>query len=448
MSEEKVTVIVTHHNADLDALAAMIAARRLYEGAWALRGQIVNPSVQRFLALHKDEFELVPYARVKPEQVGCVVVVDVRDRSRLKEYEPLLAACERVEVWDHHPPSAQDVAACRAVVEPVGACTTLLVERLKARGVELSQAEATLMVLGIYSDTGQLTYDSTQPRDVEAVAWLLRQGANLRVVQRYLQEEFSGEQQALMLSLMSQLREVTVDSVEVAIAVGRAPDFVNGANLVVHRVMEMGGHDAIFGVLAFEKGRRVQVVGRSRVPYVDVGELLRGVGGGGHAGAAAASFKGVSAEEIVERLEQALREAKLRPARVSDLMSAPAQVIAHDASLVALDELLCARRIRGVMVMRDGAMIGVISIRDLARAKAAGELETRTVGSYMSHHVKAIGPDEPIEDALELMTRQDVGRLPVVDAGGALLGVISRSDVLRRLYGQATEEIGWSAPAG
>jgi tRNA nucleotidyltransferase (CCA-adding enzyme) len=441
------TVVMTHHNADLDALASMIAATRLYPGAVALRGQIVSPMVQRFLALHKDELSLTPYHEIEPGEVERVVVVDVRDRRRLKEYEPILQACAHVEVWDHHPPCDHDLVAECAVVEPVGACVTLLVERLRARGVALTLAEATAMMLGLYADTGQLTYDSTQPRDIEAAAWLLRQGARLRVVSRYLQEEFSAAQQALLVEMMGGVERVSVSAVEIALVRAHAPDFVHGAAQVVQRVMEMGGHDACVAVLGFARGRRVQIIGRSRVPYVDMGALLRGLDGGGHAAAAAASFKGVEVEEVMARVRQALYAQSPRPTRVSDLMTSPVQTIAYDATLETLDGVLSARRIRGVPVMRDGAMIGVISMRDVERARRAGALG-QTVGSYMSHHVKAIGPDEPLEDALREMTERDIGRLPVVDGAGRLIGIVSRSDIMRRLYQQPSEEEGWIAPVG
>ncbi len=443
----ELTVVMTHHNADLDALASMIAATRLYPGAVALRGQIVSPMVQRFLALHKDELCLTSYHEIDPAQVARVIVVDVRDRRRLREYEPILAACAHVEIWDHHPPCEHDLDAAAAVVEPVGACVTLLAERLRSGGVALTAAEATAMMLGLYADTGHLTYDSTQPRDVEIAAWLLRQGANLRVVARYLQEEYSPAQQHLLSSLMGKEEALNIASVEIMLAIGEAPDFVHGASQVVHRLMEMGGHDACFGVITFKKNGRVQVIGRSRVPYVDVGAILRALDGGGHAGAAAATFKGVGAGEVVARLKAAVAGAALTPTRVSDLMSAPVQTIAYDATLEVLDGLLVARRIRGAPVVRDGAMIGVISARDVERARRAGEL-ARTVGSYMSHHVKSISPAEPLEDALALMSAADIGRLPVVDGAGRLVGIVSRSDIMRRLYQQPGEEVGWIAPVG
>jgi tRNA nucleotidyltransferase (CCA-adding enzyme) len=45
--------------------------------------------------------------------------------------------------------------------------------------------EATLLLMGIYEDTGSLTYATTRPRDVQAAAWLLEQGGDLAAVRRF-----------------------------------------------------------------------------------------------------------------------------------------------------------------------------------------------------------------------------------------------------------------------
>ena len=430
------TIVITHHNADLDALASTIAASRLYDGT-PIRGRAVNPLVQRYLALHKDEFPLVWYHEVDPEVVERVIIVDVRDRRRLAEYEPILERDPEIIVYDHHLASPHDVPGDQAQVEPTGACVTLLVEHLRAADRELGAAEATLMLLGLYADTGRLSFDLTTPRDVDAAGWLLRQGARLSVVNRYLQEEFSPEQQRLLVELMNGCVEISHEAVEIAIATARADDFVKGSAQVVHRVMQMGAHDAILAVIEFEKRKRVQVIGRSRVPYVNVGALLTEIGGGGHAGAAACTLKKVALEDVVAQVREVIDRASLLPTRVSDMMSQPVQTIDHRATLGDLASLLTEHHIRGVPVIRDGEMAGVISLRDLEGAWARGDDMSLPVSSRMTHEVMTIAPDEPLEDAMTLMTTNDIGRLPVLDESGRLIGIVSRNDLVATLYEDA-----------
>jgi tRNA nucleotidyltransferase (CCA-adding enzyme) len=427
-------VIITHANADLDALASLVCARRLYGDAVCLRNHTVSMPVRRYLALHKDQLDLKRLDDIEVSEVDEVVVVDVRNGRRLGEFDALFEHASRTVVWDHHPASAHDIEADEACVEPVGACATLLCERLKHDGITLSESEATLALLGIYADTGSLSFDSTSPRDVEAAAYLLRCGARLSVVNRYMQQRFTPEQRELLVTMMPETEEFTVDAVDIAISIGKARKYVRSAAEVVDDIMRLGGHDAIFGVIHFEKGDRVQVVGRSRVPYVDVGKILKEIGGGGHAGAAAATFKKSSTEEVIERLKDVLREVEVQPTRVSDLMSSPVETIPRDASLERAKELLELWNVTGAPVLRDGKLEGIISRRDIERAEEAGKLDL-PVASHMSHEPVVVTAEEPIEDALERMTEADIGRMPVCD-GGRIVGIISRSDILGRLYSE------------
>ncbi|MFU8806991.1 MAG: hypothetical protein ACNA8W_24500, partial [Bradymonadaceae bacterium] len=68
-------IVITHHNADLDALASVMAACRLHPGAVAVRGQAVSQSVHRYLALHKDLFPMLYYHSVDPQKVEEVIIV-------------------------------------------------------------------------------------------------------------------------------------------------------------------------------------------------------------------------------------------------------------------------------------------------------------------------------------------------------------------------------------
>lgn len=426
-------IVITHHNADLDALASVMAARKLHPGSVALRGRSVSQPVHRYLALHKDVFPMEYYHAIEADAVEEVIIVDVRDRTRLKEYEKILATNPKVVVYDHHPASENDVIGDEEYLEPVGACATLLCERLMEEEIALTPAEATLMMLGIYADTGRLSFASTTPRDVDAVAYLLRQGANLKVVNRYLQDEYTPEQQALLLALFENVGELDVDGLPISFTHWATERYMSGASDVVERVMHLGGHEAIFALIDFQKDKRVQIIGRSQVPYVDVGALLTELGGGGHAGAAAASVKGSTLDEVKASLEALIANSALRPARVRDLMSSPVQTINHDVPLGAARKCLERWGVRGVPVMRDGELKGIISMRDIARAEKSDKLDI-PVGGFMSHEVKSIGPDATIEAALDMMTEADIGRLPVL-LDGRLVGIVSRTDLMARFYG-------------
>ena len=106
----------------------------------------------------------------------------------------------------------------------------------------------------------------------------------------------------------------------------------------------------------------------------------------------------------------------------------------EDLSLEEARALLERWNVTGAPVMRDGELEGILSLRDIARADEGGRLQL-PVSSHMSHQPVLIQPEEPLEDALDLMTQEDIGRLPVCD-GERLIGIITRTDILSRLYSE------------
>jgi acetoin utilization protein AcuB len=99
------------------------------------------------------------------------------------------------------------------------------------------------------------------------------------------------------------------------------------------------------------------------------------------------------------------------------------------------------RRIRHLPVVDDGgALVGIVSDRDVRTAlpspltqtdeERVEFLERTPVSAVMRTEVATVGPRDAVEDAAKLMRRQRIGALPVVDAHGAVLGILSESDVL------------------
>ena len=425
--------IVTHQHADLDALASLVAAQRLHPEAMCLRSGRSSDYVQRYLALHKDHLDLKRPRALDPDDLDHLIVVDVRRRGRLREFDELLEAASEVTVYDHHPASDDNIEADELHVEPVGACVTLLCEAIQRRELEIDAEIATLMLLGLYADTGRLSFDSTTPRDVEAAAHLLRSGAELPVVNRYLNEQFTLEQQTLLAEMMFQIEPLACEGTDVVVARGMADAFVDNAADVVEHVMSLGGYEAMFGVLDFGDDGRIQVIGRSRVPYVHVGEVLSELGGGGHEGAGGAALKETTLEEAIERLQSIVASRSIEPTRVRDLMTSPIETLDRDLPLRAALDHLERRNISGAPVLDDGRLEGVISRRDLEPARDQDRLDL-PVSSHMSHEPITIAPDTSLEVALERMTEHDIGRLPVLE-DDRLLGIVTRTDVIDHLYG-------------
>ena len=172
------TIIATHANTDFDALASMLAVRRLYPGSVVCVSGSLNRNVRELCRLYADELQLVDASRLELDAVRRLIVVEAANASRLGELEPVALdpAVEKV-VFDHHAGDSPEWARPdNVVVSGDGALTTTLVGILAEREIAVSPLEATVFALGIHEDTGSLTYPSATQRDADALSWCLRHG--------------------------------------------------------------------------------------------------------------------------------------------------------------------------------------------------------------------------------------------------------------------------------
>lgn len=427
-------VIVTHESADFDALASTVAALKLYPGSQIVLGRRVAPAVRDFLALHKDSFSFKFWSDIDFTQVSEAVIVDVRQARRLSAYAPLAERIRAGEVktfiWDHHAASGDDLHGDWELVQPVGSTATLLIEEIQRRELKLTHLEATLLALGIYTDTGSLTYAGTTPRDAQAVSYLLANGASLKMVNRYLRSALSENQRAVLSELLGAVQVYEISGVDVGFGVVELDRNVDGLAAVTTQVIRLEGHAALFAL--YRRKNKLQVIGRARVPYLDVGAVLRELGGGGHPGAGSANIKGGDPDEVRARLLEVLNADPPHPRAVFDVMTSPVRAVEADTPLLEVQARLSEWGYSGAPVTRDGKLVGVISQRDLRSAQKDDRMHL-SAKSCMSGAVRSIDAAEPLDDALELMVKHDVGRLPVL-RDGRMVGIISRSDLIRILY--------------
>ena len=90
------------------------------------------------------------------------------------------------------------------------------------------------------------------------------------------------------------------------------------------------------------------------------------------------------------------------------------------------------------VVDASGVLVGVITDRDLCMAaytqgRALGDI---AVSAVMSRSVRSCRPDDPLATVLQTMAEVQVHRLPVVDARGALVGIVSTNDLVRAAHGR------------
>ncbi|MDD5422128.1 MAG: DHH family phosphoesterase, partial [Candidatus Omnitrophica bacterium] len=210
-------LITTHMNADFDALGSLVAAKRLYPDARLLLPGSQERSVREFLSLAKEQIVVESEKECSLDDVDRLVLVDTRHKSRIGIAASLLDKGVEVHVFDHHPRMKGDIVADKDISEEVGATVTMLADMLKRRGVRLSPLEATIMLLGIYEETGSLTYRITTKLDVDMVSFLLSQGASLSVVSSYLNRELSEGELSMLTKLISGTKRIVAKGVNVSL---------------------------------------------------------------------------------------------------------------------------------------------------------------------------------------------------------------------------------------
>jgi len=432
-----VKLITSHDTADFDALASCVGLQKLDTHATIALGGGLAPNVHRFQALHRNRFPIERCHEVDLSTIDCLVVTDVRRRSRLSHVEPILQRWStmprsvRVVVWDHHPSAPDDLRADEEHVQPVGAVTTLVVEELRALRISVDPEEATLLALGIHEDTGSLVYSRTSSRDASALAWLLGQGARPAVIKRFLQQPLEPEAQAVLLSTLERIVGVSAGGVSVGVSCVELDEAPSGLAHVTTEAFRMTPEEALFCAFRLRNGK-THVIGRSQADAISVRDVLSSFGGGGHDGAGSAVVRGVSLEALGARLAEEIGAKAKRPEVVRDLMSSPVRTVRPDLPLSELAQSLREWGHVGAPVVRDGELVGVISRRDLERAQRAGR-ETLSVSSCMAQPVHTVAPDAPLGEARAKMTEHGIGRLPVLD-GGRIVGIISRDDLVDHLY--------------
>ncbi|HYG59183.1 MAG TPA: CBS domain-containing protein, partial [Symbiobacteriaceae bacterium] len=185
---------------------------------------------------------------------------------------------------------------------------------------------------------------------------------------------------------------------------------------------------------AVQMGSKVYLVGRSEVPWVDAGRTMAAFGGGGHHAAASAVAKGMTLAEVTSRLEAVLTEVVERPLMARDVMTAPVKTITQNKPVREAERLMLRHGHSGLPVVdAAGRPVGMISLRDVDKARRHG-YENRPVSGVMAHRVITVPPDMPLDAVQDLLVEKDIGRVPVVD-GECMVGIITRSDLLGQLYG-------------
>ncbi len=431
-------LILCHTTADFDALGAAVGLTCLQPGSKIVLTGGAHPPVRDFLALHRDEYPLIERRSVMAEKIRSLTVVDTQKRDRLGKAAIWfdLVNVEKIIIYDHHLGQEGDIPYTESYIEEVGATTTLMVERLQKNNISLNSAQATVMALGIHVDTGSLTYKQSTARDALALAWLMKQGANLSVISTYRDPGLSPQLQQLLSQALEKLEYVCLRGYTIAWVTVKTDNFVPGLSGLASEIIDLTETDAVLLANEYplsEEDWRLTVIGRTQIPQTNLNQLFTSYGGGGHSQAASLNLRTRDSQGILQQLLDGLKRQIPHPPIARDLMSSPVRTIRPETTIAEAQRILLRYGHSGLSVVNNqDLLIGIISRRDLDIALHHG-FSHAPVKGYMTSNLKTITPDTSLPEIESLMVTYDIGRLPVLEQG-QLVGIVTRTDVLRELH--------------
>lgn len=430
-------LITTHLNADFDGLASIIAAQKLYPDAQLSFPGSQEKNIRDFISQNLlYEYDFQRAKNIDLQAVNTLIIVDTRHSSRIGIFaECLKNPGIELHIYDHHIQNPGDLKGDLEVFENFGSTTTILTNLLKEKKITITPDEATIFALGIYEDTGSLTHLTTTPEDLMAAAWLVEKGAKLDLVSEFITHELTSPQIAILHELMKAAKKYIIQDTPVVVLPYSFPDYIDEFALIVRRFMHMENINVLFAIISM--AGRIYLIARSRIADVNVGNVARDFGGGGHASAASATIKDMTLIDAQEKLIHTLHK-HIHPQPIaSEMMANPAITVSPDATIDMAKSLLTRYNITAAPVradtrpQTDNPILGIIT-RQIIEKAAHHSLGDRPVSDYMTSDVQTLPLNATLADIQEMIIEHRQRLIPIVQ-NKALIGVITRTDLLNKL---------------
>ncbi|MGE0084238.1 MAG: CBS domain-containing protein [Desulfococcaceae bacterium] len=426
-------IVATHKNTDFDALASLVAATLLYPGAVAVCPRTLNPNVKRFVAIHKNSFSMIMADELDPEKVEQLIVVDTNRWDRLDGMELVQEKHDlEIVLWDHHM-NEGNIDAVQAVVEETGANISLMVREMRKQNMSLTPIQSTLFLIGLYEDTGHLTFPSTTATDAYAAAYLIENQADLNIAGIFLNPPYEREQKEILFEMMQQTEKIDISGSRVSVNIIRIEGHVQMLSMVVHMYRKIINADAVF-VIFVRDNDNCMIIGRSDVSSINVGAIMRRLGGGGHPAAGSAMIRRKCNNPLAmrKRLLDLLMHEQQESAQISDIMSFPVKTISPEISMQDARNFMKEHHIKGIPVTEGENMVGILTTGDFKKVRKESQWEN-PVKAFMNREVRIIEPGASPAEAAKLMVAHNIGHLPVVE-NEKIIGIVTRSDTLMYFY--------------
>ncbi|MBN1872276.1 MAG: CBS domain-containing protein, partial [Candidatus Omnitrophica bacterium] len=426
-------LIATHTSADFDALSSLVAARKLYPRSRLLLPGSQELNVRQFLSLSKDILEFETERNVRLDDISRLILVDTRHENRIGKARELLEDPGiKVVIYDHHPRTKYDIRADKDTYRRVGATVTMLIDKIRTKRLRITPLEATLMALGIYEETGSLTYRTTTRRDIDAVSFLMSKGANLNIVSSFLNRGLSAKELIALSKLITETKVIETNGISIGISMMDADEYIGELGMLIQKLLDVENFKVMFVFVKMDK--KITLIARSRTPFVDVNKILKFFGGGGHTTAASATIREGELSTLIKDLRCVINRTVRARVNAEDCMETRVHFISPDTKINEAGKILRRSPSSALLVRKNKKIIGILSGECIKKAVINNFGHSKVKG-YMSTKIYAVRPSTPMHELKKIMYDKKIGHIPVFKKG-KIAGLVTRSGILKSLFAQ------------
>lgn len=425
-----------HSAMDLDCIGSIVMASYLFPGFQKIKSARIHPAAKNLYNMYEGHLDFTSLGDIRGQRIDHLVVVDTRAKDQIDEYlKELDTSGAVVEVFDHHPPSRQDISYDILHESDCGANTTQLVNEITQRGIMVSREDATIALTAIYADCGNFLHANVSAADFRAAEYLLERGAELNLVKDFLIPLREKNQIALFHEVLNKMEEKPIRGHRVQVCYLEMAEDTQGLGAVIEKVFEVENSEMLFGFFYFTDNNRMLVIARNACEDFHLNDIMSTFGGGGHKHAAAATIKTNEGEALFRKFLCYLEEVLLPAATAEDIMTEQVSCLKSDMSILDASLFLEAISHSGAPVTTDsGRLEGILTLKEIMKARKLGKMHV-PVSAFMLRNQPCVEASTRLNEIEELLYESTVSHLPVL-RDGTLAGLITRTDFLDYMRGE------------
>jgi tRNA nucleotidyltransferase (CCA-adding enzyme) len=298
-------IITTHDHYDFDALASIVSVKKLYKDAIVILPYEAESNVKKFLKIYPNILESSSIQDIDLNSIDEIIIVDTSSKRRISSFISCLDNKKiKITIFDHHIHNENDIVADNSFIKHAGSTVSIILNEIfKNKKIEFSKDEILLFLLGIYEDTGKLTYPTTTNLDKRICSILLGvYKGNEKDLNVFLETKLDDSQMNILNIIKQNQKVYSLGKFSVVFSGVDISENIWDLSSIVHKYKEENNFTVIFCV--FKKKEKIHVIARSQNKNFPVLSTIKYFNGGGHETAASALLLDKTLDEVLYEVKK------------------------------------------------------------------------------------------------------------------------------------------------